>query len=311
MAGWDGRVAQEAAWLREAGARLVLGDIPPLAFAAAAEPGLPSVALGNFSWDWIYGHLAARVPALAEAAARAARVVRARGPAAAAAVRGRPVGVPPDRGRAARRSRSRRWRRPRRADAWGSTSAPPSSSRSAALGLPGLRPAGFRVAGRVPVPAHRPSGGTARSRRISGGSTAPALDAAGPRLPGPRRRRRRRGDQAGLRHRHRLHRRRDAARLHRPRRLPGVPGDGRGDAALPAGRLRVERGRAGGPARSRARGRARAAVPRSAAHRRRVASPPRSCSSGCRSVSRGRSCDGPGSVGLLAPRRRTRRSPSG
>jgi hypothetical protein len=71
MAGWDGRVVQEAAWLREAGARLVLGDIPPLAFAAAAEAGVPSVALGNFSWDWIYGHLAARVPALAEAAARA------------------------------------------------------------------------------------------------------------------------------------------------------------------------------------------------------------------------------------------------
>jgi hypothetical protein len=69
--GWDALVAREGAWLREAGARLVLGDIPPLAFAAAREAGLPSVALGNFSWDWIYGHLAARVPALAEAAARA------------------------------------------------------------------------------------------------------------------------------------------------------------------------------------------------------------------------------------------------
>ena len=34
-------------------------------------PGLPSVALGNFSWDWIYAHLAAREPALVEAAARA------------------------------------------------------------------------------------------------------------------------------------------------------------------------------------------------------------------------------------------------
>jgi L-arabinokinase len=70
MAGWDGLVAREAGWLREAGARLVLGDIPPLAFVAAAEAGVASVALGNFSWDWIYGHLAARVPALAEAAAR-------------------------------------------------------------------------------------------------------------------------------------------------------------------------------------------------------------------------------------------------
>jgi L-arabinokinase len=33
---------------------VVLGDIPPLAFAAAARAGVPSVALGNFTWDWIY-----------------------------------------------------------------------------------------------------------------------------------------------------------------------------------------------------------------------------------------------------------------
>jgi hypothetical protein len=71
MDGWDDRVAGEAARLRDAGARLVLGDIPPLAFAAAAQAGVPSVALGNFSWDWIYGHLAAREPDLVEAAARA------------------------------------------------------------------------------------------------------------------------------------------------------------------------------------------------------------------------------------------------
>ena len=38
----------------------MLADIPPLAFAAAQEAGLPSVALGNFSWDWIYRELAAR-----------------------------------------------------------------------------------------------------------------------------------------------------------------------------------------------------------------------------------------------------------
>jgi hypothetical protein len=68
-AGWDRLVADEAAWLRASGARLVLGDIPPLAFAAAAAAGLPSVAMGNFSWDWIYAHLARREPALAEAAA--------------------------------------------------------------------------------------------------------------------------------------------------------------------------------------------------------------------------------------------------
>jgi hypothetical protein len=71
VARWDDLVAAEAAWLREAGARLVVGDIPPLAFEAAHRAGLPSVAVGNFSWDWIYGHLAPREPGLAEAAARA------------------------------------------------------------------------------------------------------------------------------------------------------------------------------------------------------------------------------------------------
>jgi L-arabinokinase len=33
---------------------LVVGDIPPLAFAAADAAGIPSYALGNFTWDWIY-----------------------------------------------------------------------------------------------------------------------------------------------------------------------------------------------------------------------------------------------------------------
>jgi len=70
MKGWGALLAGEAAWLRDSGTRLVLGDIPPLAFAAAGGAGRRSVALGNFSWDWIYGHLASRVPGLAEAAAR-------------------------------------------------------------------------------------------------------------------------------------------------------------------------------------------------------------------------------------------------
>jgi len=83
MATWDERVAAEASWLREVGARLVLGDVPPLAFAAAAAAGVPAIACTNFSWDWIYRHLARRLPALAEAAdwaaaayAHAERVLR-------------------------------------------------------------------------------------------------------------------------------------------------------------------------------------------------------------------------------------------
>jgi L-arabinokinase len=65
-------VQREAAWLKRRGARLVVGDIPPLAFAAAARAGVASVGLANFSWDWIYRHLARRVPGLEQAAAAAA-----------------------------------------------------------------------------------------------------------------------------------------------------------------------------------------------------------------------------------------------
>jgi L-arabinokinase len=72
VAGDDERIAGEARWLRERGARAVLGDIPPLAFAAAGEAGVPSVGLSNFSWDWIYRYMSARHPALAEAAEWAA-----------------------------------------------------------------------------------------------------------------------------------------------------------------------------------------------------------------------------------------------
>ncbi len=34
--------------------RAIVGDIPPLAFEVAAEIGVPSIAIGNFTWDWIY-----------------------------------------------------------------------------------------------------------------------------------------------------------------------------------------------------------------------------------------------------------------
>ncbi len=66
------RVSAEAEWLREVGAKVVLGDIPPLAFAAAAQAQVPSLGLGNFSWDWIYRHFAARHAGFAEAAREAA-----------------------------------------------------------------------------------------------------------------------------------------------------------------------------------------------------------------------------------------------
>jgi L-arabinokinase len=52
---FDRRVDEEAALLDAARATVVVGDIPPLAFAAAARARVPSVAVGNFTWDWIYG----------------------------------------------------------------------------------------------------------------------------------------------------------------------------------------------------------------------------------------------------------------
>ena len=48
------RIATEAEYLRKTAVDVVVGDIPPLAFAAAHEAGIPSIAIGNFTWDWIY-----------------------------------------------------------------------------------------------------------------------------------------------------------------------------------------------------------------------------------------------------------------
>jgi hypothetical protein len=49
----DARAEAEAASWPEPVA-LVVGDIPALAFETAARLGCPSIAIGNFTWDWIY-----------------------------------------------------------------------------------------------------------------------------------------------------------------------------------------------------------------------------------------------------------------
>jgi L-arabinokinase len=49
------RAASETRVLREINAGLVVGDIPPVAFAVGHAAGVPSIAIGNFTWDWIYG----------------------------------------------------------------------------------------------------------------------------------------------------------------------------------------------------------------------------------------------------------------
>ena len=48
------RAASETRILRELGAGLIVGDIPPLAFSVGAAAGIPSIGIGNFTWDWIY-----------------------------------------------------------------------------------------------------------------------------------------------------------------------------------------------------------------------------------------------------------------
>ncbi len=54
MRTFDARVHAEASWLRREGAALVVADIPALAVAAGRAAGIPVVAVGNFTWDWIY-----------------------------------------------------------------------------------------------------------------------------------------------------------------------------------------------------------------------------------------------------------------
>jgi L-arabinokinase len=48
------RVEDEANLLRERQVDVLVGDMPPLGFAAAARAGIPSAAVTNFGWDWIY-----------------------------------------------------------------------------------------------------------------------------------------------------------------------------------------------------------------------------------------------------------------
>lgn len=54
MRTFDARVKIEVDFLRSAGARMVIADLPPLGIAAGRAAGLPAIALGNFTWDWIY-----------------------------------------------------------------------------------------------------------------------------------------------------------------------------------------------------------------------------------------------------------------
>ena len=62
-------VAAEAARLRDLRAAAVVCDIPAIPIEAARAAGIPALAAGNFSWNWIYEHLALSDPAWEPAAA--------------------------------------------------------------------------------------------------------------------------------------------------------------------------------------------------------------------------------------------------
>jgi L-arabinokinase len=56
MATFDQRVSTEAAFLRANDAIMTISDLPALGIAAGNAVGIPALASGNFTWDWIYAH---------------------------------------------------------------------------------------------------------------------------------------------------------------------------------------------------------------------------------------------------------------
>jgi len=71
---WSRHVETEARFIDALSPRLVVADIPPVAFAAAERAQVPAVGMANFSWDWIaagYARDDARWTPIAECYARA------------------------------------------------------------------------------------------------------------------------------------------------------------------------------------------------------------------------------------------------
>jgi len=47
-------IKEEIEFIKKHGIHLIVGDIPPIAFEIAARANIPSIALTNFTWSWIY-----------------------------------------------------------------------------------------------------------------------------------------------------------------------------------------------------------------------------------------------------------------
>jgi glycosyl transferase family 1 len=56
-------IQTELAFLRQHRIALIASDIPPLAFEVAAQAMIPSIAITNFSWSWIYRAYLEQYPA--------------------------------------------------------------------------------------------------------------------------------------------------------------------------------------------------------------------------------------------------------
>jgi L-arabinokinase len=52
--GWTSRVEAEVRDLGDTRPAVLVGDIPPVAFEVGVRVGAPSIAISNFTWDWIY-----------------------------------------------------------------------------------------------------------------------------------------------------------------------------------------------------------------------------------------------------------------
>lgn len=62
LEGLEEKIVAEAGFAARENCRLIVGDIPPLAFEVAHRTGIPSLAVANFSWDWIYEPYVERQP---------------------------------------------------------------------------------------------------------------------------------------------------------------------------------------------------------------------------------------------------------
>lgn len=56
-------IQQETEYVKDHDVGLIVADIPPLAFEIAARLSIPSVAVTNFTWNWIYRSYTAEYPA--------------------------------------------------------------------------------------------------------------------------------------------------------------------------------------------------------------------------------------------------------